>query len=460
MANNIAALVPEWWAFESLRILTKNLVVANLVNRDYDGLFAKGGDVVNINRTGTFTSVRKQKGSPIVIQDAVVEGDTVKLNQHLHVSFELDDRDIQSSFVDLKTRFMVPAARALAEGIDLILMGEVYNFLGTTAGTIGAAVGDPALRDLNEAFTRNLIPRDGRNLIIGPSTENDMLGIDNFNDVAPRSENPILNGWIGRARSFDIYVANQTSEVSAPGIVVVSNALTLNGAAVKGQTVIPITDAGTTDLLAGTMVTIVGDMHPQLITTVVGGGAGAVTSITVWPGLQNNVLTGAIVNIYTEYQTANPGTTTYPVNYSGEIAVSKTGGAALNSLTALKIGQGVYLAGNMYMITGIADDGTNITTITLNRPLDAAVPNDSVIGPVPPANYNLAIIPDAVTLVNRPMRPADVGTGVASGFAAAGNIALRVTIGYNMNIMKYVITLDTLCGVKTLNQDMGGVLLA
>jgi hypothetical protein len=273
MANNIQALIPEWWALESLRILTKNLVVANLVNRDYDGHFAKGGDVVNINRTGTFTAVRKQKGSPIIIQDAIVEGDTVKLNQHLHVSFELDDRDIQSSFVDLKTRFMVPAARALAEGIDLILMGEVYNFLGTTAGAIGAAVGDAALRDLNEAFTRNLIPRDGRNLIIGPSTENDMLGIDQFNDVAPRSENPILNGWIGRARSFDIYVANQTSEVAAPGIGVTSNALTLNGAAVKGQTVIPITDAGTTDLLAGTMVTIVGDMHPQLITTVVGGGA-------------------------------------------------------------------------------------------------------------------------------------------------------------------------------------------
>jgi hypothetical protein len=83
MANDIQALIPEWWAFESLRILTKSLVVANVVNRDYDGYFAKGGDVVNINRTGTFTAVRKQKGSPIIIQDAIVEGDTVKLNQHL-----------------------------------------------------------------------------------------------------------------------------------------------------------------------------------------------------------------------------------------------------------------------------------------------------------------------------------------------------------------------------------------
>lgn len=455
MANNIQALIPEWWAFESLRILTKNLVVANLVNRDYDGYFAKGGDVVNINRTGTFTAVRKQKGSPIIIQDAIVEGDTVKLNQHLHVSFELDDRDIQSSFVDLKTRFMVPAARALAEGIDLILMGEVYNFLGTTAGTIGAAVGDPALRDLNEAFTRNLIPRDGRNLIIGPSTENDMLGIDQFNDVAPRSENPILNGWIGRARSFDIYVANQTSEVSAPGIAVVSNSATVTAAGVKGQTVLAL--SGTGAIVAGQMVTIVGDMHPQLVTSVTGAPA---TSITIWPGLQSATLSGAVVNIYTAYETNNPGAATYPLNYSGDIAVTNIGGGVIASLTALKIGQGIYLAGNMYMITGITDDGTNITAITLNRPLDAAVPDNSVIGPVPPANYNLAMIPDAITLVNRPMRPADVGTGVASGFAAAGNIALRVTIGYNMNIMKYVITLDTLCGVKTLNQDMGGVLLA
>jgi hypothetical protein len=455
MANDIQALIPEWWAFESLRILTKNLVVANLVNRDYDGYFAKGGDVVNINRTGTFTAVRNQKGSPIVIQDAIVEGDTVKLNQHLHVSFELDDRDIQSSFVDLKTRFMVPAARALAEGIDLILMGEVYNFLGTTAGTIGAAVGDPALRDLNEAFTRNLIPRDGRNLIIGPSTENDMLGIDQFNDVAPRSDSPILNGWIGRARSFDIYVANQTSEVSAPGIVVDSSSTTVTAAGVKGQTVLGVTSTlVAATFKVGTMITIVGDMHPQLVTNATfGGGGSTLNSVTVWPGLQSATLSGAVVNVYQHYATSNG--TTLPVNYSGPVEL-----AAVSGLTALKIGQGVYLAGNMYMITGITDDGTNITAVTLNRPLDAAVPTGSILGPVPPANYNLAIIPDAVTLVNRPMRPADVGTGVSAGFAAAGNIALRVTIGYNMNIMKYVITLDTLCGVKTLNQDMGGVLLA
>ena len=102
----------------------------------------------------------------------------------------------------------------------------------------------------------------------------------------------------------------------------------------------------------------------------------------------------------------------------------------------------------------------NITGITLNRPLDAAVPTGTGIGVCPPANYNMGFIRDALTLVNRPMRPADPGTGVSSGFAAANNIALRVTIGYDMNIMKYVITLDTLCGVKTLNQDMGGVLIA
>lgn len=450
MANDVQALIPEWWALESLRILTKNLVVANLVNRDYDGFFAKGGDIVNINRTGTFTAVRKQKGNPIIIQDAIVDGDTVKLNQHLHVSFELDDRDIQSSFVDLKTRFMIPAARALAEGIDLILMGEVYNFLGTTAGSIGSAVGDPALRDLNEEFTRNLIPRDGRNLIIGPATENDMLGLDQFNDVAPRSDSPILNGWIGRARSFDIYVANQTSEVSGAGIVSEATSTTITAAQAKGATLLAVTST-LADLAPGTMVTIAGDLHPQLVTART--GAAPITSITIWPGLQNATAGGAVVRIYQTYLTSNG--TTLPVNYSGTIDL-----AGVTGLTALKIGQGVYLAGNMYMITGLVDDLTNITGVVLNRPLDAAVPTGSVLGPVPPANYNMAFIPDALTLVNRPMRPADPGSGVNAGFAAAGNIALRVTIGYNMNIMKYVVTLDTLCGVKTLNQDMGGVLLA
>jgi len=451
MANDINALIPEWWAFESLRILNANLVIANLVNRDYDGFFARGGDVVNINRTGTFESKRKQKGSPIVIQDAIVEGDTVKLNQHLHVSFELDDRDIQSAFPELRERFMVPAARAIAEGIDLILMGEAYNFLGTTAGAIGTPVGDAALRDLNEKFTRNFIPRDERKLIIGPSTENDMLGIDVFNDTASRSNDPVLNGWIGRARSFDVYVANQASEVAAPGILTDATEFTVTAAQSKGATSLALSTGGTDDISVGSFVTIAGDAHPQLVTGVT--GAAPTTDIEIWPGLQSATEAGAVVTTITSYLTGNAST--LPVNYSGDIAI-----AGVTGLTALKIGQGVYLAGNMYMITGLTDDGANITAITLNRPLDAAVVTGSVLGPCPPANYNLGMIKDALTLVNRPMRPADQGSGVNSALAAAGNIALRVTIGYNMSIMKYVITLDTLCGVKTLNQDMGGVLIA
>lgn len=455
MANDVQALIPEWWALESLRVLNKNIVIAGLVNRDYDAMFAKGGDVVNINRTGKFVARRKRRGYPISIQDAIIDSDTVKLNQQLHISYDLDDRDINSAMVDLIERFIQPGATALAEGIDLLLQGEQFNFLGTVAGRIGTAVDDAAIRDLNEKFTRNLVPRGMRNLIIGPATENEILGLDKYTEVQTIGDgSAIRNGEIGRVRGFDTFVANQTSEISPTGIATALGAINQGSAPTgypKGSTVLAI-DGVTGIWPTGSFVSIVGDRQPQLITAHT-EDTGNTVEIVVWPGLDEAVANDAVITHYTS-GAINYGAG-YAQGYDGELVVN-----GFTGVNAVKIGQGVYIAGNMYMVTGINATGGNVIGLTLNRPLDAAASNTAVVGPVPPANYNFAFIRDALTLVQRPMRPVLEGAGVRSATLSQNGIAIRITIGYDMINQVYKVTMDTLCGVKTLDQDMGGILLS
>ena len=64
------AFIPENWANEGLAILEENMVMANLVSRDFEPEVRNYGDVVNTRRPGTFTITRKADGDTLVPETA------------------------------------------------------------------------------------------------------------------------------------------------------------------------------------------------------------------------------------------------------------------------------------------------------------------------------------------------------------------------------------------------------
>ena len=59
-ANDNDAFVPEQWVYEGLRQLEENMVIAQLVHRDFENEVAQYGDVVNTRRPGEFKIRRKK----------------------------------------------------------------------------------------------------------------------------------------------------------------------------------------------------------------------------------------------------------------------------------------------------------------------------------------------------------------------------------------------------------------
>src|SRR5690606_11250890 len=85
--NSLDAFVPELWAAETLAILSENMVMANLVHRDFENQIQAFGDIVNTRRPGEFKAKRKTVNDDVTIQAANATNVPVPLDQYIHTSF-------------------------------------------------------------------------------------------------------------------------------------------------------------------------------------------------------------------------------------------------------------------------------------------------------------------------------------------------------------------------------------
>ena len=94
------------------------------------------------------------------------------------------------------------------------------------------------------------------------------------------------------------------------------------------------------------------------------------------------------------------------------------------------------------------------TVLEVNRAIDSAVADDAVVGLGPAGNYNFAFHKNAIALVTRPLALPRAKN--ADGFVLNYNgLSIRVVITYDGQAQGHRVTMDLLCGVKTLRDDHG-----
>lgn len=448
----VQAVVPEWWAMETLEQMDKKKVLLGLVNRDYDKQFARFGDTVNVHSVGAITAHRKHRDQSVVKQRPALVGKSVVLNQHIHVSVEIDDVDFNLAQPDLIAKYSPKAATALIDGLETVVTGEVYNFLAYAAGGVGLTAGDntdTALLQLREYFQRNNVNQEARALSVGPSTDRLLLGTSRYVSageiIDPTAVGAIRNGFMGRARGFNIYESSFAPEI-APGQTTIAGAINHAGGYLAGTTTLTV-DTFSGALTNGSWCLIAGENLPHRITAATGTPC---TSITISPALRSAVAHDAVITVMQAGVVDNPDSEPYPYLWAEEIAI--------DSLSETpRVGQGLTFGNSSvaYMITAV---DSVAGTVLLNRPLDEVVSHGATAALIPYGNYNLALNPAAVTFVNRPLAPNPVAA--RSGYAVSDNLALRVTLSYDSDMMITLLTFDTLCTVQTLNSAAGGVLVS
>lgn len=448
----ISNLIPELWAQESLAILEENMVLANLVHRDYSSTVASFGETVHAHRPSDFTAKRKGVNDDVSIQVAEVTGIPVVLNQHLHTSFLLRDAEMSKSFKDLVEYFARPAMIAIASGVDRVLNGFIPLFGDNVAGQLDSLDSTTALATVLAARKKlndNKVPMMGRNLLLTSASETTLLGIEQFISAEKVGDEgtALREASLGRKLGFNMWMGQNTPSVLKASAQTLTGEIN-NGAGYPAGTATIAVNGFTGDVVpVGSYLTIEGSMRPYVVTartlTV-----GDTTGLTISPALQHAVVDNADITSYT------PVTVDLAAGYAAgwvkEIHVD-------TYTSAPQVGQIVRdAAGNVYTVITVENDTGTECDLLLNRPLVGAIANGALLGVGPGGSYNFGFIRPALALVNRPLALPQAPARAA--VAAYNNLSMRATITYDGRAQGHLVTLDMLCGAAVLDARMGVVM--
>jgi hypothetical protein len=166
-------------AKEALRQLDNELVFGKNVFRGYEEDFQKRpngykqGDTLTIRRPADFYV---RDGAVMDVQDIVEGSTTIVLDKFKGVDFSITNLDMTLSMADLSERVIKPAAKQLANQIDVDLASLFYNvpnWVGTPASPIDSFAD---FVKAPERLTEMGVPVDNRKAILSPADYYGLMG--------------------------------------------------------------------------------------------------------------------------------------------------------------------------------------------------------------------------------------------------------------------------------------------
>lgn len=448
-ANSVDPFIPELWAQEGLAVLEENMVIGQLIHRDFENVIQSYGDVVNTRRPGTFTPNRKGVNDDVVTQDVTSTNVAVPLNQHAEVTFMIRDVEQSYSFKDLVAIYLEQAVIAQARLIDQILLGQYSqfytNYLGYPGGITSSTAKDNIL-DVRNKMNINKAYTGGRNFIWAPTSETAVLKDEGFTSAEKVGDGGLAfqTANIGHKLGFNHFMGQNAPSI---GAVDEDSAGAINGAKAIGTTVL-VVDGFTGDAIApNQFIEINGDCYRVVSSSLTTGNTTGITIAS--PGLRRAVADNAVVTPISAGAVNLSGG--YAAGYSGKIAVD---GMTIFFQEGQTVVIGTSTSADPYTV--IQADSAN-GTILLDRPLDSAIANNDTVHPSGEGEYNFAFHRNAMALVVRPLAPAPVG--VRSAVISHNGLSMRATISYNPVKQGLQVTLDMLFGVKVLDTNLGCVLI-
>ena len=457
-ANDNDAFIPELWANEGLAILEENMVIANLVHRDFEDEVRNFGDVVNTRRPGQFRISRKKDGTTLAQQDANATNVPVPLDQWFYTSFVIKDGEASKAFQDLVDIYLRPGMQSIARAVDRAVLGRVHNFVRTPAkragrlGNLTSSNSKDYLLEAREILNVNKAPVDGRRLVLAPASETALLKNDMFIKANERGDGgtALETAMLGRILGFETYM-DQNVNYMASSAEVASGTVSADYAA---GSVASMTVAVADYDALNCWVNVAGNDQPTYCTARTLGGVGDddTIAITLNEALKYAVVTGGAVTVYKSCAAKGA----YLLAHSESIVVDGwTVAPAVGQLVAFGTGASrkVYTVIESWL-TAVGEQ-----SLLLDRPLEVAVADNALCYPGPAGALNLAFQRDSLALVTRPLAVPNNVLGVMSHVGAYNNIAMRVSMQYDIQEGGTVVNLDILAGVAVLDENLAVVFL-
>ena len=206
-------LTPEIIAREALMVLENNLVMANLVHRDYSDEFVEVGDTITVRKPATF--VANNFTGSIITQDATEGSVPVKIDRHRDVSFAVTSKELTLDIKNFSEQLIAPAMSAIAQAVDQDILNEV----ATINNSVAATAKPTNLEDIaNLAKTLDIaaVPLVNRRLVLNPTHKYRYALTDNLSKVSyAGSGDTLRNAELGRVYTLDTYMDQNAPDTKA-----------------------------------------------------------------------------------------------------------------------------------------------------------------------------------------------------------------------------------------------------
>jgi hypothetical protein len=296
MANTL--ITPSVVAREALMALENNLVMANLVYRDYSNEFAKVGDTVSARRPATFQA--NEFTTSISVQDAVEGYVAVTLDKHLDVSFAVTSKELTLSLNDFSEQFIQPAMRAIAQKIDALILEryvDIPSFVIKSSPNVSAA----DIANVGALLDSQKAPMDSRVIVMSPFTYAKYIVLDAFLHADKSgSTDALRNASMGKVLNLEGYMDQNVVSHNNGTFAVSSGTLTVASASAGATSITASATACSGTLKKGTLLTIA-DTPGQYVVTADCTAASNSITIPIYPALQASVTSKAVTIVSNHY---------------------------------------------------------------------------------------------------------------------------------------------------------------
>jgi hypothetical protein len=209
-STNVAQAIVKLVAADALPALMGNLVMGNLVNRDFEPTLAQAGDTINVPIPPTLTANNIAEGGTVVTQNPSLGNAQIVLNTHAEATFQIPDVTKVLAVPDLLKLYMQPAVVALGEKIESDLLGLYAQFTANSpVGTAGSAITEATVDAAETLLFNARVPASApKYLVVDGDAYSQLRQIPRFSEFQTSGDaglRALVDGTVGKIKDFFVF---------------------------------------------------------------------------------------------------------------------------------------------------------------------------------------------------------------------------------------------------------------
>jgi len=217
---NVAQAIVKLVAADALPALVGNLVMGNLVNRNYEPVLAQAGDTVNVPIPPALTASNIAEGGTVTTQNPSLGNAQIVLNTHVEATFLIPDVTKALATPDLLMTYLQPAVVAIGEKIERDLLNLYAGFTSNSpVGTAGTAPTEAVIDAAETAlFTAKVPQAQNKYLVVDADAYSALRQIPRFSEFRTAGEagvSALINGSVGRLKDFYVFRSQYVVETGS-----------------------------------------------------------------------------------------------------------------------------------------------------------------------------------------------------------------------------------------------------